>query len=310
MPTVPRLPIEQNDTVRTGAGRVKIVFVDQTTVSVTEQSKLVIDTFVYSGKPSTSKMALKFASGTVRFATGKGIAKPNINLKTPTATIAVRGTDFVSTVDDFGKSLIILLPEEDGSVGEITVFNGAGSVIMNKAFQATMVTTADTPPSKPVVLNITIGMIDNMLIVSPPDEVKDSIEEIDTRANILDLSELDIDFLKNNDLDHNEINVQSIDIVSIDTNFLDENLNDALAKKEGSKDGVRIEGTNIGMDEQTQILTIIQDDKVRIVRSVNNYQDINVSAEQGKNISITDTGKSFNVIVNTGGSGITTIQGN
>ena len=105
------------DRVQTGNGRVEITFVDNTNVKVTEHSKLVIDDFVYSGKPSTSKMALRFASGTMRFKTGNGVSKSNINLRTPTATIAVRGTDFTSTVDDFGKSLVILLPEEDGTVG-------------------------------------------------------------------------------------------------------------------------------------------------------------------------------------------------
>lgn len=182
--TAPRLPIQSMDTVRTGAGRVKIVFVDQSTVSVTEQSKLVIDSFVYDPNPKKSKMALKFASGTVRFATGKGMPKSNINLRTPSATIAVRGTDFTSTVDDFGKSLIILLPEEDGSVGEITVSNAAGTVILNRAFQATMVDTFDSVPSKPVILNLTLDMIDNMMIVSPPEEKAEEVEQRDSRAQI------------------------------------------------------------------------------------------------------------------------------
>lgn len=310
MPTVPRLPIEQNDTIRTGAGRVKITFVDQSTVSVTEQSKLVIDSFVYSGKPSTSKMALKFAAGTVRFATGKGIAKPNINLRTPTATIAVRGTDFVSTVDDFGKSLIILLPEADGTVGSITVFNGAGSVVMNRAFQATIVETAESPPSRPVILNLTIGMIDNMLIVSPPDEQRETATLEDTRTNILDLSELDMDYLKNNDLESDVLKTQSIDVNNIDANFLDDSLGDSLVTKEATKDGVKIEGTLIGRDEQTQIMTVIEDGRVRLVRSVNHYQDITIPAEQGKNILIIDTGKSYSVIVNGGGTTIITNQNN
>ena len=125
VPTRPQLPIAKLDRVQTGNGRVEITFIDDSTVKVTEHSKLVIDDFVYSGKPSTSRMALKFAAGTARFATGQSgkMNKGNINLRTPTATIAVRGTDFAATVDDFGKSLIMLLPEPDGSVGEITVSN-------------------------------------------------------------------------------------------------------------------------------------------------------------------------------------------
>lgn len=313
MATVPRLPIEQNDTVRTGAGRVKIVFVDNSTVSVTEQSKLVIDTFVYDGNPKTSKMGLKFASGTVRFATGQlgKINKSNISLKTPTATIAVRGTDFVSTVDDFGKSLIILLPEEDGSVGEITVSNAAGSVILNRAFQATTVSTFDTSPTKPVILNLTLDMIDNMMIVNPPEEVKEDTEEVDSRANILDLSELDIDYLKNTDLEQNDINASALDANSIDSDFLQDMLDDSLSSGESKeKGGVKLEGTKFGNDPATQIYTILNENNIQFIRQVNNAQDITVPTIQGKKIIINDAGKSLIIIVNDGGSLISVDQKN
>jgi hypothetical protein len=313
MATVPRLPIQQNDTVRTGAGRVKIVFVDNSTVSVTEQSKLVIDTFVYNGNPKTSKMGLKFAAGTVRFATGQlgKINKSNIALRTPTATIAVRGTDFVSTVDDFGKSLVILLPEEDGSVGEITVSNAAGSVVMNRAFQATTVSTFDSRPTKPVILNLTLDMIDNMMIIDPPEEVKDTNEERDSKANILDLSELDIDYLKNTDLEKDDLQGSELDANAVDANFLQDYLDDAMSSSGSSeKNGVKLEGTNFGNDTSTQIYTILNDSTIRFVRQVNNVQDITVPTIQGKKIIINDAGKSQIILVNDGGSQIIVNQKN
>lgn len=308
-PTTLQTGIEQNDTVRTGAGRVQITFLDKTTVKVTEQSKLVIDTFVYDPNPSKSKMGLKFASGTIRFATGKGIPKNNIKLSTPTATISVRGTDFVSTVDETGKSLIILLPGEDGHVGEILVGNAGGVVLLNKAFQATVVSTFDTAPSKPTILNLTLDMIDNMLIISPPDEIKETIEEQDTRANILDLNELDVDYLKNTELEDDKLVQSELDVTAVDAEFLEDMFNDMSTASE-EKDGVKIEGTKIGSDNQTQINTILNSDKVQFIRSVNNYQEILVPTEQGKVININDAGKVNNVIVNDGGSSITITQKN
>lgn len=305
----PQLPIQQMDRVQTGNGRLEIKFVDDSTVKVTEHSKLVIDDFVYSGKPSTSRMSLKFASGTVRFATGKGIAKPNINLRTPTATISVRGTDFTSTVDDFGKSLIILLPEEDGSVGEITVSNAAGSVILNRAFQATIISTYDSAPSKPVILNLTLDMIDNMLIVSPPEEKLDGDEAVDSRANILDLSELDVDFLKNDDLEKNDIDKSALDVLSINNNFLEDALLNA-GDLSDSKDGVRISGTTFGFNELTQINTIIEQDKVRFIRTTGTTVDIAVDRERGSNLNIDVGSRIFNLQVNDGGTLINVKQSN
>ena len=47
------------DDVRTEAGRVAITFEDDSTVKLTEHSKLVIDEYIYDPDPSKSKMALK-----------------------------------------------------------------------------------------------------------------------------------------------------------------------------------------------------------------------------------------------------------
>ena len=310
--TAPRLPIQSLDTVRTGAGRVKIVFVDQSTVSVTEQSKLVIDSFVYDPNPKKSKMALKFASGTVRFATGKGMPKNNINLRTPSATIAVRGTDFTSTVDDFGKSLIILLPEEDGTVGEITVSNAAGTVILNRAFQATMVNTFDSVPSKPVILNLSLDMIDNMMIVSPPEEKIEETGQSDSRANLLDLSELDIDYLQTNALTEDNLSIDFLKELTFDANLFEDFLaGDGLRNMSDEKEGVRLTGTTFGFDSQTQIYTILTEDQVRVTRAVNNIAEFIVPKLQNTLININDSGKTNLIIINNdGGSRIIVEQKN
>ena len=298
------LAIEQMDNVQTGNGRIEIKFVDDSTVKLTEQSKLVIDDFVYSGKPDSSKMALKFAAGTARFATGQSgkINKANIALNTPSATVAVRGTDFTTTVDDFGKSLFILLPEEDGSVGEITVSNAAGTVILNRAFQATMVTTFDSRPSPPVILNLSLDQIDNMLIVSPPIEIKEQVEAQDRRTNILDLSELDIDFLAFNDLEQDDLSDSDLAVNTVDANYLaDDPLSDPLdVDKCYTKEGVKVCGTAFGLDATTQFTTILSGDYIRLARSLNTNVDVKFRTDSSKNLLIDANGKSFNIKLNDG----------
>ena len=305
-------PIEQLDNVQTGNGRVEIKFIDDSTVKITEHSKLIIDDFVYSGSPSTSKMALRFASGTVRFATGQTgkMNKNNINLQTPTATIAVRGTDFATTVDDFGKSLIILLPEEDGSVGEITVSNAAGMVILNRAFQATTVLTADSRPTKPLILNLSLDMIDNMMIVSAPEEEVSQDEEVDRRKNILDLSELDIDYLAATE--ETNLDFNALDILAINTDFLNEDfLSSELDGDCITKEGVKLCGTKFGFDTTTQFTSIVSGDQLRIVRSVNSTVDFSFQKESGKTLYIDSNGKAYILEINdpSGGSVISITQG-
>ena len=314
VPTRPQLPIAKLDRVQTGNGRVEITFIDDSTVKVTEHSKLVIDDFVYSGKPSTSRMALKFAAGTARFATGQSgkMNKGNINLRTPTATIAVRGTDFAATVDDFGKSLIMLLPEPDGSVGEITVSNAGGFVILDKAFQATIVSTMDSSPYRPVILNLTLNQIDNMLIISPAEELKSEREIAEAKANILDLSELDIDYLAKDDLQENQLASSELDINTINADFLGE---DFLDNADGSdcvtRDNTKLCGTTFGLNNTTQITTIMSGDYLRLSRTLSTTVDIVVKKDSNKTIFIDSNGKSFLVELNepAGGTIINVKQG-
>lgn len=302
VPSRLQLPVAKMDKVQTGNGRVEITFLDDSTVKVTEHSKLVIDDFVYSGKPSTSRMALKFASGTARFATGKSgkMNKGNINLRTPTATIAVRGTDFATTVDEFGKSLIILLPEADGSVGEITVSNAAGSVILTKAFQATIVSTTDSRPTRPIILSLSLDQVDNMLIISPAEEAKTDGEIRDSRSNMLDLSELDIDYLAKDDLQENALASSDLDINSIDANFLGEDfLDNAIgADNCATRDGAKLCGTAFGLDNTTQITTIVSGDYLRLVRTLSSTVDIVVKKDSNKTLFIDSNGKSFLIELN------------
>lgn len=174
--------IEKNDTVSTNSqGRFKITFVDATTVNITQNSRLVIDDFVYDGNnKSKGKIGLKLALGTAKYTSG-AIAKGNargVGIRTPTATIAVRGTDFVMSVDEAGRSTIVLVPEcyndtditkinFDCPAGAIDVITAAGIVTLDKPFQATMVENAYAPPAPPITINTSLKGMDNNIQIAP-----------------------------------------------------------------------------------------------------------------------------------------------
>ena len=174
--------IEKNDTVSTNSqGKFKIRFVDATTVNITQNSRLVIDDFVYDGNnKSKGKIGLKLALGTARYTSG-AIAKGNargVGIRTPTATIAVRGTDFVMSVDEAGRSTVVLVPEcyNDKDItkinfecpsGAIDVITAAGIVTLTQPFQATMVENSYAPPAPPVVINPSMKGMDNNIQIAP-----------------------------------------------------------------------------------------------------------------------------------------------
>lgn len=172
--------IKTNDKVETKNGRVKIVFKDDTNVTVTESSSLIIDDFVYDPKSGSGKLGLKAAAGTVRYVSGSIAKDPkNVKINTPTAAIAVRGTDFVMAVSETGASMIMLMPtceiEQNVNLkgltcgsGAIDVETPAGIVKLNRPYQATLVETLNGIPSPAVVVALNGMAIGNNLMISPP----------------------------------------------------------------------------------------------------------------------------------------------
>jgi hypothetical protein len=305
--------IQSNDEAVTTDGRMAITFLDDSTVRLTEHSQLYIDEYIYDLDPSKSKMALTFGLGTARFITGNlnRISKQNIKLKTPTANIAIRGTDFTATVDELGRSLIILLPNEFGlSSGEIEVVTAMGSVLLNKPFQATTVSVFESAPSSPVILDLSLDMIDNMLIVSPPKQNVEFIEQQTTQtANILDFNGLDIDYLAEDYLAEDELEFTELDINYLDVNFLEDLLNviDALAvtKQEDalvSTGIVKVIGTEFGQDKDTQITTFITGEILTLQRNVGNFARIDTDKANGFTIIFMQDGVTKVVTVNGGGN--------
>ena len=205
--------IESMDTFVTTGCSGNIIFKDDTKVKITENSRLLIDDFVFDPKKSDAgKLAIKVAMGTVRYASGQ-VAKTNaqnVDIKTPTATIAVRGTDFNMTVDEAGQSLVILVPsckdekdiklyelqENVCKVGKIDVSTSIGTVTLDQAFEATYVQSATMMPSPPVVINTVEGKINNNLILSKPPEVQRAVRDAGKSKKEQEQEELEADAMR------------------------------------------------------------------------------------------------------------------
>ena len=295
------LPIELNDVAETANGKMKIEFLDKAQLDLKEHSEVLIDEIYYDPDPSLSKMSMKFTMGTARFASGSlGLVnKANIDIQTPTATIGIRGTDFTTTIDELGRSLIVLLPDANGSPsGEISVTNLAGTVVLSEAYQATMVSTLDSSPTNPVIINgITPNMIDNMFIVNPPSEVKQAVEEAAADEQDQDTGLLDVDFLEFNELEQDaladteeDLEFSELDIDLLEVDFLKDLLDvvEALEKTRvvladaqagaGNLSGFRLKGAQVGFNKDSQFNVFEQDGNLVFFRSVNGVINIIIGA--------------------------------
>ena len=334
LPTDVGIDIMSLDHIVTANGRMKIQFVDDTKLSLTEQSEVTIDEYYFDPDPSKSKMAMSFVSGTARFATGKLglVPRENIIIQTPTATIGIRGTDFTTSVDELGRSLVILLPETECTIdgdcspsGEITVTNDGGTVTLSEAYQATMVSSFDQSPVQPVTLeNINVNMIDNMFIVSPPEKIVEAVDEEQGEtdntdpASILDFTDLDVNELDEDKLKEEDMEFTELDMDLLNVDFLQDVLTtieevDVLKKRTGADDTGNIVGTVLGFDKDTQYNTIIDKGAGTIwfYREVNGIISVKVpisanltleSENEGKrNLITVNDGESIVIIIRQGG---------
>jgi hypothetical protein len=312
--------INSYDNVQTSNGRVGITFLDDSQVRLTEHSELIIDEFIYDPDPSKSKMALQFASGTARFITGKlaTIDKENIFIKTPSATIGIRGTDFTVTVDELGRSLVILLPDDDGlPSGEIVVATAMGQVILNKPYQATTVSMFETKPSKPVILDLTLELIDNMLIVSTPREVtQNETEDRGSSLNILDADLLEFDDLEIDYLAEDTLEFTELDINYLDVNFLEdlldiiEDVNELEQTESLLRTDINLRGTQMGFDSNTQINTFLTDNVLSFYKILEDTVRLDVDRSGSYTVLLVQNGKGTQLVINGGGdSSITINQG-
>lgn len=308
-------PVQMNDTIVTARARAQITFEDATTVKITEQSKLVIDDFVYDPKKGSGKVAMKVVLGTARYASGQ-IAKTNpqnVNVQTPTATVAVRGTDFSMTVDELGRSLIVLLPSCDNRgcvTGAISVKNDAGEVLLEHAYQATLVASTTTPPTAPVIISVDQNNINNLLIVSPPPEVRD--EERETAAKTaLDINFLNQDLLKYNALDEDELKkYRELDVNYLDGELLANLLDLSTAQLAASQEAMLTERTMLpGYSPASGLVYTMSDDEGKLVlrRATTHIAQVTVSKEADAVINITQDSAPLTQQINRGGTTVITI---
>ena len=284
--------IEFKDNVRTGNGNVGIKFVDNTNVAISPNSSLTIDDFVYDpNNKGGSKLIMNVALGTVRYASGN-IAKlnaQNVDIRTPTARIGVLGTAFSMTVDEVGKSLIILLPNADGTVGKISVESEAGQVMLNQAFQSTLVTNGESMPTKPVVLDLTLDQINNLLIIKPPKEkIIELVRESSSMKNLLDMDFLEFKVLDENKLDEDELEFTELDINPLDVDLLMNVLDQLIALTATAE---MVDGRTSGFNKATQVNTLRDGSRLEIIRHVGSSEvHLRLNADWGYVINLTQGG--------------------
>ena len=96
------------EAVATGASSsARLTFLDSTNLAIGPASRIVLDEFVFSPSPTSQTLTINLARGAFRFSTGS-FDKNAYKIRTPTATIGVRGT-VLDISSQAGRTLVTLV---------------------------------------------------------------------------------------------------------------------------------------------------------------------------------------------------------
>ena len=112
---------------------IEVALPDDSVMALGELANIIMDEVVYDDMRQDGIIDFKLLAGPFRFVSG-AIAKSGpdlIKMKTPAATIGIRGTTLAGKISG-EKSEIVLLRDRDGRVGVISVENDTGVVVIDQ----------------------------------------------------------------------------------------------------------------------------------------------------------------------------------
>ncbi|MDF1747590.1 MAG: FecR domain-containing protein [Alphaproteobacteria bacterium] len=143
--------VYEGDVIVTGGdSAVGIIFADNSTMSMGGDARISIDEMVYDSSAKSGSQLFDIVQGAFVFASGEiGHSNPeDVQVRTPVATIGIRGTKYGVNVDqDAGDATVTLFE------GAVVVENSAGQVLLSSIGQSTIVTSAFTAPGNVFVMD-------------------------------------------------------------------------------------------------------------------------------------------------------------
>ena len=135
-------------------GALHIRFADDTEFRLGATSSARLDRFVYNPNASAGELSASLSKGAFRFITGR-IPAPGYRLRTPVATVGVRGTDFVVLVASDGTSIISVL------AGLVDVTPTGAPTVTVAAGQAVVVSPDGTNSAPIIQPAVEIGLTED-----------------------------------------------------------------------------------------------------------------------------------------------------
>ena len=137
------------DVIETKDGAIGAILADETTFSMAEQGRMVLDSLIYDPDVEEGSMSLAVLKGVFTFVSGLASrSDPEaMTIQTPVATIGIRGTQLGLDLADGNELTVTLMSEANGFIGEAVIINDAGFQILNQLHMTTRVSSAGAAPA-------------------------------------------------------------------------------------------------------------------------------------------------------------------
>ncbi|MEM9044113.1 MAG: FecR domain-containing protein [Pseudomonadota bacterium] len=119
--------IVENERIETSdRGSGQLLFLDQTSLTVSQNSDIVLDKYVYDASADQGDMAMTMTKGALRFIGGRITKKRRAMVRTPTATIGIRGGLVIIRVLPDGTTRVVQMAGESTTVESYGDSDGDG----------------------------------------------------------------------------------------------------------------------------------------------------------------------------------------
>ena len=172
-PAKPQMELFENDAVETDTGsRTKLFFIDDSILSLGEMSRVEVQEYMYSPEKQRSKSIYRLMDGALKVVVGRS----DLEIHTPTAVAAARGTKFMVMLQRVAGTLVTRIMVFEGEVMVKSIIEGIKGMVIVPANKMTEV-PENKPPEKiktldPTAMNKTTVVGD---IVSPDTELPDQL---------------------------------------------------------------------------------------------------------------------------------------
>jgi len=121
------MPFLLMDEIETGERtRTRLLFRDDSVYSLGEQSRLSVKKYLYDSDTGRSSAVVRLIKGMMKV----GVGRSDLEIHTPTAVVAARGTSFLLWVEGEGEEAVTYLHVLDGEVSVRNLYEQIGDVVI------------------------------------------------------------------------------------------------------------------------------------------------------------------------------------